>query len=347
MENKNLKRLDIRVTMKGQGGVNYDSDDQKGFLREHCGRKTSIHDNVKYLKKAFYKIENPEENGPEFGYYSKISSNCLRHEIFKGCNDVDSVIWAFPNAAVRYITSPMGFSHGYMKTEGGSNGFGKKTCLYVSDAIDKNAVIAEELCTKDGERDSTSMHYKENVGKTSYKFEACFDVEQAQFLSADDFCGRIAIDPSYIEGENLYQKCMVELYGRVPYNMGVFTNKHQTLGKYYGEYGMMFDDEYVNSLIKANLHQIFGININRANAWARTEKVEIRPVYDPLTVNEDDWMTITADDIDNLNFNIHHFYTESSQHDWEERANAIKAKRTETASKKEGKKTAKKAKDEE
>lgn len=339
---KKLKRLDIRVSMEGQGGVNYDAKEQKFFLNSHCGRKNISNDNVTYLKKAYYKLEEPDENGAEYGYFSKISSNCLRHEIFKGCCDVDSVIWMFPEVAVKYITSPMGFSHGYMNPVAGSNGFAKKTCLYVKDAIDKNAVIAEEVCTKTGDRDSTSLRYKENVGETNYRFEACFDVEQAQFLSADDFNGRIGIDPSYIEGENLYEKYMVEQYGRVPYKTGVYSNKCQTLGKYYGEYGLLFDDGYVNSLIKAILNQIMAINITRSGAWARTKKVEIRPVYDPLNVSDDDWITVTADDINALNFDIHHFYKEASQHDWEERDKAIKIKREEEARKKEEKKEAKK-----
>ena len=346
MEDKTLKRIDIRVEMEGQGGINYDDDSQKWFLRDHCGRKTSIHDNVKYLKKAFYKKENCEEGEGEFGYYSKISANCLRREIFPGCSEVDSVIWQFPNAAVKFITSPEGFSHGYMNPVAGSNGFGKSTCLNVLAAIDKNAVIAEEVCTKTGERDSTSLHYKEDVGETNYCFEACFEVENAQFLCCDDFSGRIAIDPSYIEGENLYEKNMLERYGRVPYVAGVYSNKTQTLGKYYGEYGLLFDDEYVNSLIKTNLKHIFGINIERSGAWTRTKKVSIRPVYDPLNVNDDDWMVINPNDIDSLNFNIHHFYKEASQHDWEERANAIKVKREEEAKKKEKKREEEKKKKE-
>lgn len=341
MEDKSLKRIDIRVEMEGQGGINYDTKEQKFFLNKHCGRKNISNDNVTYLKKAYYKLETPTEDGAEYGYFSKISSNCIRHEIFKGCCDGDTVIWQFPKIAVTYITSPECFSRGYMKADG-DNSFRKKTCLYVTDAIDKNAIISEEQHSTSGDRDSNSLHYKENVGETHYCFDACFDVEQAQFLSVDDFNGRIGIDPSYIEGENLYEKEMVKIYHRVPYTRGVYSNKCQTLGNYYGEDGLLFDDEYVNSLIKDNIKRILGINITRAGGWTRTKKVEIRPVYDPLNVSDDDWMVINPNDIDNLNFNIHHFYKEVSHHDWEERDKAIKIKREEEARKKEEKKEAKK-----
>lgn len=341
---KPLKRLDIRVTMQGQGGVNYDSKDQKWFLYEHCGRKTSVHDNVNYLKKVFYKNEKRDEGDPDCVYNLAISSECIRHEIFRGCSDADSVMFLFDEAAVEFITSPLGFMRGYMKTESASNGFGKKTCLNVTKAIDKNAVIVEEMCSKDGERDSTSIHFKENVGETKYMFEACFDVEQAQFLCLDDINGRMAVAPSYVEGENLFEKAMVKRYGRVPYKAGVFSNKTDIMGVHCGEYGYLFDDEYVNSLIKTALKQILSININRANGWARTTKVEIFPVYDvckPAT--DEDWVEIKSEDLETLNFIINTFYKEASRSDWEERNEAVKAKRIAEAQKKKEKRNGRKS----
>lgn len=338
-----LKRLDIRVTLNGQGGVNYDTDDQKWFLRDRCGRKTSIHENVNYLKKVFYRNENRAEGDPECLYNLAISADCIRHEIFRGCSDADSVLFMFDGAAVEFITSPLGFMRGYMKAESKTNGFGKKTCLSVTKAIDKNAVIAEELCSKSGDRDMTSLHYKENVGETRYVFEACFDVEQAQFLCLDDINGRIAVAPSYVEGENLYEKAMAKRYGRVPYKAGVYSNKTDVLGNYYGEYGYLFDDEYVNSLIKTALKQIFSINVSRATGWARTCKVEIIPVYDVCAArHDDDWTELKAEHVDLLDFPIHHFYREASQSEWEKHAEATEAKRVaeqEKRKEKENKKT--------
>ena len=366
-----IKAVKFRVTLNGRGVVNFDSTDQKYFINSHCDNSQlaresggKITDNQTFAKKEFYRLydsheayldavkEFAEKNGidineakknlPEFAENLKISYNCLRYAIFGGTHDVDPVIWKFPIAASNFIANPLGFSRGYMCPDK-KDSFKKKSSLNVTDAIDNKAVVYMELYTKSGNRNDTSLFYKETAGETNYVFNAYFDVAEAQFLSFDDVFARRAVSNSYIEGENYLEKAFVKNYGRVPYTVGVFSKNNEIFGKSYGEYGAKMDDEFINGLIHKLTEQMLSININRNGGVAYTTKVEYKPIYSAEDmISEDGWKTL--DKADNMEkFEIYQFYEESRHQDWEARKAAIE----ESSNKKEEKKAKKGKKSEE
>ena len=366
-----IKAVKFRVTLNGRGVVNFDSTDQKYFINSHCDNSQlaresggKITDNQTFAKKEFYRLydsheayldavkEFAEKNGidineakknlPEFAENLKISYNCLRYAIFGGTHDVDPVIWKFPIAASNFIANPLGFSRGYMCPDK-KDSFKKKSSLNVTDAIDDKAVVYMELYTKSGNRNDTSLFYKETAGETNYVFNAYFDVAEAQFLSFDDVFARRAVSNSYIEGENYLEKAFVKNYGRVPYTVGVFSKNNEIFGKSYGEYGAKMDDEFINGLIHKLTEQMLSININRNGGVAYTTKVEYKPIYSAEDmISEDGWKTLgKADNMEK--FEIYQFYEESSHQDWEARKAAIE----ESSNKKEEKKAKKGKKSEE
>ena len=87
-----IKKIIFQADFEGQGIVNFDGDEQRNFLNEHCGTKY-FNNNYKLGKKVFTKKENASEepsfidkNGKEYfnntDYLLKISSTCLRNAIF-------------------------------------------------------------------------------------------------------------------------------------------------------------------------------------------------------------------------------------------------------------------------
>ena len=361
--NKEIKAVKFRTTLKGRGVVNYDSADQKFFINAHCAGN-AMNDNQSFAKKEFYNlydnhndylaaveayaeknaisVDDAKRKVPEFGSRLKISYNCLRHEIFGGTSDVDAVIWKFPAAASNFIANPLGYMRGYMCADK-KESFKKKTCFNITDAVDKNVPLYMEIFTKSGDRNDTSLFYKETAGETEYVFESYFDVAEAQFMSFDDYFSRIAVSPSYIEGENYLEKAFIKHYGQVPYTVGVFSKNNEIFGKSYGEYGAKMDDEFVNGLIKTLAERLLSINILRNGGEAHTVKVEYKPIYSAADNFDDEtgWTEIASSD-DVENFEIRQFYQESNHQEWEERKAAQAAEKATQQDKKSAKKNSKK-----
>ena len=362
MKSNGIQAVKFRVTLNGHGVVNYDSKDQKFFINAHCAGNAT-NDNQTFAKKEFYSLyENhdaylsavkkyAEENElaideakkkvPEFGSRLKISYNCLRREIFGGTSDVDSVIWNFPTAASNYIANPLAYSRGYMCPDK-KESFKKKGCFNVTDAVDENAVLYMEMFTKSGDRNDTSLFYKETAGDTKYVFSAYFDVKEAQFLSFDDYFARKAVSSTYIEGPNYLENAFKKVYGRVPYTVGVYSKNNDIFGNSYGEYGAKMDDEFVNGLIKTLAGRLLSINIIRNGGEAYTVKVEYKPVYTANDIMESDegWIELKSSD-EIPYFDVQQFYEESSHQEWEERKAAAEAAKATSAAKKTEKKTRK------
>ena len=57
-----IKKIIFQAEFEGQGIVNFDGDEQRNFLNEHCGTKY-FNNNYKLGKKVFRKKENPELKG--------------------------------------------------------------------------------------------------------------------------------------------------------------------------------------------------------------------------------------------------------------------------------------------
>lgn len=353
---KKIQSIRFRVVLNGRGVVNYDQSEQRYFLNRYCGGADVKNENQTFAKKEFFPnpyfveqvtkyatdnnvtVEEAMKKVPQYLYHLKISGNCLRNKIFGGTSDTDAVIWEFPQAASNYIANPLGFTRGYMCARQ-NDPFRKKTCLNVTDAVDKNAVLYSEIFTKTGDRDDTSYFTKETTGDTRYVFDAFFDVAEAQFASMDDYFARRAIPVDYFEGNNYIEKAFLKNYGRIPYTVGVFSKNNDIYGKSYGEYGLKMDDQFINDLIKTVASRLLSIHVDRNGGYIDTASVEYKPIYSAEDVleSEEGWTAIkSADELPT--FEVKQFYEESSHQEWEERKAAKEAlKGTRKANKEEKK----------
>lgn len=362
MKEKKIQAVKFRVKLSGHGVVNFDGDDQKLFNWKHCGSDYSKNENQKYCKKEYYKlyetdkeyeeavkeyaelndmtIDEAKKRVPEYGYHLKISNNSLRHEIFNGTSDADSLIWQFPGAATSFIANPLSYMRGYMCASKEKN-FNKKSCVNVTDAVDKNAVITTETYTKSGDRDCTSFFTRETAGETNYTAEVYFDVEEAQFLACDDYFGRRAIASEYVEGENLLAKAFERNYGRIPFKEGIYTNHPNIFNGSYGQYGLLMDDDFINTLIKTLAKQLLSINIIRITGNAHTTEVEYKPIYSAEdNMSDEGWIKLNSPE-EIPDFEIKQYYETACHNDWDGRQKAIAEKKKAEAEKKANKKSAK------
>lgn len=320
--NSKIKSIAFRMQLEGNGVVNFDGNEQKKILKFLCG--TPINDgggqneNYKFAKKEFFELPKEEQTEyKKFGYRLKISSECLRHALFNETYN-PSIIYTAPLLA-HYTFSKSRLIQGWMWADSTKTtpSVVKSSALSISHAS-SDAVPFLELQTQDipkektSDESSTSLYFKENVGRVNYNVDGFIDIEKLQFLSADPFFGRMAVNASWVEGEDcLMDKTFMNLYGCIPYKKGWWQSSTQHMSKYVGEFGMKFDNEFVVMLLKDLLKRLLNMNITRATAYAKTAKLEIK-----LGMFDGKWFELTEEVIDNLTFdNLFDFYTEVSEED--------------------------------
>ena len=110
MSTKKVKNVLFRTKIKGNGVVNFDSSEQKFmFNSTDLHNMKTRHDNVSFAKKKFYKEDD------KLTYKLSISSDCLRHDIFK-----EDVLVQSPNVLnskhvlYSFIASPASLLRGYL-----------------------------------------------------------------------------------------------------------------------------------------------------------------------------------------------------------------------------------------
>lgn len=365
-----VKSILFKIDMNGCGVVNFDSTEQKYFMNAHCG--TSYHhDNLKLAKKAFYKL--PEEQVREIkkssyiddngvvqeestkvvdtGYKLKISSDCLRHTIF-GNNYPNALALYSEEIFANFVTSPEILLRGFTELERNSEnntGYVKTSALKISDAIEESGAVPYlELHSKSTkkEKDSNSLFYEEKVGETKYEVKGYIDLKELQFMSDDELFGRLSFKNDWLTTNNpLLETVFKNHYGRIPYKEGYFTSTKGILTERWAEHGIKFDDDFIKYLVKFLLKKLMHINISRAGAYAQTSLLKIKFVEDGINDrfdSSDGWIDLDDNIINNLDFNINNFYTESDEELIKMTRKELNSRKTEFDIKKQQKKEAKK-----
>jgi hypothetical protein len=321
-----LKEILFRMKIKGQGIVNYDSDEQRyaisktnllrGMFHDENGKLVS-NENIQLAKKVLY------DDGT---YKIKISSDCLRSEIFgKDIDVITPSIIACDNIFCSYLLSPVGIVRGYMFTEKNRDSYKRKSPFRITDAIQTNdAKSFLEICSKHGERSNNSMFYKENVGDIEYYAEGNIDICGLSFISADPIFDRLGMKSEWIN-TGIAEKILKKHYGDladVKFGHFTRTNAAMMLDKSYCECGILLGNKLIEYLIKDTLTNILNMKREMRSSYAYTSCLEIKFVDDILapnqSINSDEgWITITCDeDIKNLNINLSDsFYVESTDND--------------------------------
>ena len=351
-----IKSILIKGELSGRGIVNFDSKEQRWILMKHGIANGKLEENIKLGKKVFAKTGKTKEDGTEiYDYKIKISAECLRKAIFdKDMDVVNGVLIQDPFILATYMLSPVGVMRGYMFASK-SNSFSRKSPLTITDAVQVNNAKSElEIGSTTGERSDTSMYFSEKAGDMLYSYNGQIDIKQLQFISADPFFDRLAINSDLIDsGEtDVIFNTHYGKNGKVKY--GLFSSMGKFSSNAYGEYGIKLSNELCEVVIKRTLKNILSMNIARNNAFAATSSLKIKLVDNIIGVgqkmsDEENWIELkTEADVDALKLNnLFNFFEEADDDEKKQRDKMIKAhvaaseaRKEEKAENKKGKKDA-------
>lgn len=310
-----IKGIRFKMNLEGQGVVNFDGDVDKFCQKQLKGfEHINPHNkNYKFAKKV-YRID---EEG-KLDYKLKISSACLRHEMFT--NPFGNTPISIINTKLEwyhYILSSCGLLRGYMFTQDKLPTIRRKSPITICDAIQTNdAKSFMEIGTQSGNihNDSEiSLHTHEQVGDITYTAEGFINIQELRFFSCSLKYDRLGINPdilTYINDkkENIADTVLKNLYGKdAKYDIGLF---------YYNEFakaselelGILLGDEITINLVKDALMRMFDVYIKRSGSFAKVKNIEIQLVSDVLDTSNE-WIELNShSDIVNLNFEVDNAY---------------------------------------
>ena len=336
---KKVKNIKFSVKIKGNGIVNFDSSDQRFmFNGSDLQNMKTRYDNTNYSKKKF-KLVNEK-----LTYKISISSNCLRHYLFK-----HDVLVQSPNVInnehvlYSFIASPSSLLRGYLFADKKET-LKRTGPLNITDAIQTcDAVSYLETFTKsgkkqeaeektDGKSDNTFFK-KEVVGDIEYSAVGDVDLMGLQFVSCDKVFDRYSFNPDLFPTYKSFLKSKMSTFDS---ELGYYQMVGKTIE--IPEYGFLFNNDDVIFLVKELFKRLLSLNIKRRSSFARVSELEYKLVYDPIEDNidsEDGWVSVkTKQDIDSINFISEEFYQlenlelskakrESIEADYEHRKNLI------------------------
>lgn len=328
---KELKQIKFRAILKGKGIVNSDGD-QKDLLM-NCRFDTlslpkksdnTVSNNIKYAKRE---ITYDKDTG-RYDYLIKISSDCIRKEIFKEQEHLDPTITSNDILFCSFVTSPVGLLRGYMNTNGsndveGVSAYVRSSPVYVSEAIQtSNGRSHFELCSSSGKKTDTSLFYKETIGEIEYELSGMIDLKKLQYISTDPCFDRLSLKSDMV-ASGMVQDMLKNHYGPdADFTVGIFSDSVKYVGKTYCETGILLGHNIQERLIRYFLTMLMSININRSGSSVWTESVEVSPVYDILEPEE--WQKISANKMPEfLSDDYHMFYEECTSEDFEKRNEII------------------------
>lgn len=313
---KKVKNILFRVKLEGYGIVNYDSPEQKNF---YYGTKingfATRHDNINYAKKNFFKA------GEDVQYKIKISSDCLRHEIFK-----EDFFVQIPNLIhedgllYSFIGSPAAMLRGYLFAETNKPTLKRKSAVTMTDAVQTcDAISIIETFAKSGEKNrdigksDNTFFKKETIGDIKYEAIGNLDLMALQFLSGDLAFDRLAFDTDKFEIFKKFMSMRIEDFNS---EIGYYQIANSVNN--IPELGIKFSNNNVVFFVKAFFNRLLKMDIRRNNAFAKVSNLEYKLVFDPLEDTFDDengWVTLGSESaIDEIDFVTHDFYIE---HDFE------------------------------
>jgi hypothetical protein len=302
------KGIIFKLELEGEGIVNFDTVKQKWILNQYKGTKHLVenlgNDNMSYAKKNFYK------DGDDVSYKIKISSDCLRNDMFK--NDVLAQTPSISHNPVllhSYLASPSTLLRGYVFTDKSKDSIKRKSPITITDAeqtsnnltvMDVHTTTTEKITKEDkDDKSGLSLFSKESIGKVSYESKGSINLNQLQFMGCDAVFDRYSMNPDNYSLFERFINQRIKNYGGL---LGYY--KLKTSVNDIPELGVLFSESDIEFMTKEALKRILSIHIKRATAYAKTKVLKIKLVKDSIDDNfntDDGWITLkTEADIDNL-----------------------------------------------
>lgn len=332
-----VRAILIRLILEGQGIVNFDSKDQKWiYFREESHINKRNHDGVTYAKRNFYRDADGNLQSK-----LKISRDCILKSTFdEDMIAQSSAIMHHESLLYNYIASPYGIIRGYLLPTSQQT-LKRKSALTLSAAEQTcNAIPYLETFSKSGDRgkskeagekSSNNFYEAETVGNISYLAEGILDLGELQFLGADQSLDRFSINP---DGFDKYKQVLdMRLDGAKDLELKFYKLDGSVVD--IAELGVLLTPEQVKTLTKHTLYRLLTTHIKRKSAFAKTIKMQIKLVEDPLkdlASEANGWIDIkNSKNIDDLDFDVKIKYVEVDQGqerakraEWEAALNADK-----------------------
>lgn len=308
MKISNVKAIRFSVAFNGNGCVNWDSVDQKETLQNCSLIEGTAYNNEMYAKKEFCY----DKNG-EIGFKYKVSSECLRHTIFRKSIPFTPL---YENSNDKMRAHPDYIIRGYMVTRGkGITALKRKSPFTITDAVESTDNLHKfadlDLHSNAGDKDNTSLYFLENVGSMEYIAECNLDVEELSFISCDPKYDRQAFDnESKGKSENPYiialSNTMVNFtpeIKRYSLDNDIFQMTEEKDQR--GEVGILLNKESVDMLI----HRLFNL-IKDVNIYKRNALFEFKEFISIKVITENGIININPEDIEDCIFEYSEAYKE-------------------------------------
>lgn len=299
---RKINKISLVVSLEGQGLVNYNGNNPpKRFIPQmmHNGQ---VAQTGSFGKENVYShtIIDADGNNKVVQVGKKvISSNLLRKEILGDENSVNSdKLISNDKLRVALLSQDNVLARGFMSA-GRSLTLKRKSGVTVLDAEQTSDTVTWlETRTKEGERNETSLHFKETCGHIEYQTEILFDIKQLQFVSIDDNYDRMSLTAKDVNG------FIEHIDGRYGKGNATFGNWGTTHLNVIGEQGIVLSDKVVANIIRETIKRVFDLNIQKASAFAKTQSIKIAIGYKGDDINllaKPEYVTINSiDEYDKL-----------------------------------------------
>lgn len=322
---ENVKTIGLKVAFEGEGCVNFDSNDQK-FILNQKGLAHLSNDNNVLAKKNFY----VDKNGNEY-FKHKVSSECIRHEIFKKAMPFHNPsIVGIPAVLYSTIAMPEYILRGYAFTRNGSMGLKKKSQITITDAEEVteagNTAVNMEIHTRSGNKKENTenseskdncLYNMESVGRKAYEANGFINLTELQFIPDDPKFDRVSLA---LEEGSVEEKCFMDSLKRNMVNLTPSLKYYKKNGCFgsdaMAERGVLLNKESVDMIVKETLKNILSINILRRGAYFKTTGLDVTVIMADGTTDD---IKITAENVNDFTFNFAEEYVEANE------AEAIKA----------------------
>lgn len=262
MLNKNIKSITFKVTLNGEGGINWEGSNgnKEAFVKAMKDAGMDPNVTAQYVKNIKWHKANYYNRDGKLVRVLKISADCIRHQM--GCVK-NSTITLMDSIWAEYLASNEALVRGYLFPKEGDTTTKRKSPLSVTDAEETSGAVSMiESKSASGVRNDTSYFQQETFGKTVWEFEVTINLSELQFISVSDIFDRRAI-PRHLE--NIVLGKLRDLYGDV--KDGYYAMKNASVDT--PEYGYMLPNSAVRSLVAWYAETLKDINITKATSYAK------------------------------------------------------------------------------
>jgi hypothetical protein len=299
------KNIAFKIRFEGSGILNYDAESKEHkdiMYGNNFSEKNN--DNSKFAKKQFF-----FDKDGKLEYKIKISSNSVRHNLFKDTYAINPAVFHTEAILMDFIASSSGLLRGWVFTKADTGGFKRDTAVVITDLVQVcNAKSHMDFHSNSGYKTKNSIFKKETIGHTVYEAKGYIKIDSLQFLSLDNCYDRNSMDGDLFP---LFEK-IIKMESRFPQ----FSDKPKPYKLKDGvgslsEYGVLFSNDFQNYLVRTFFGKLSNLKMSRgANAFGEVTSLKIKELDSDnyKFISEDGWVDYDADYKD---FDFHSYYEET------------------------------------